>query len=140
MVLSFDRVSKTYEKSGQRIAALDNVSFTLNPGEFIAICGPSGCGKSTLLLTAGGLLKPDSGVVTLAGEPLYGISAEARARFRGQRVGFVFQQFHLIPYLSVFDNVRSAYLGHSNGNIDVGARAHELIERFGLSARASHLP
>jgi ABC-type lipoprotein export system ATPase subunit len=84
---------------------LSNVSLDLAPGEFVAVAGPSGCGKTTLLLCAGALLSPDAGMIAIDGQQPYDLSPEGRARFRATHVGFVFQQFHLVPYLCVLDNV-----------------------------------
>lgn len=138
MVLRLTDVSKTYTGGSGRIVALDRVSLTVDAGEFAAIQGPSGCGKTTLLLTAGTLLQPDAGEIMFGDRPVQGLSAAERARLRAESIGFVFQQFHLVPYLSVLDNVLApALAGHRNGQL---ARAHALIERFGLAARARHVP
>jgi putative ABC transport system ATP-binding protein len=118
--------------------ALDGVSLSLGPGEFVAVAGPSGSGKSTLLMAAGGLLRPTGGSVVFKGQDIYGLSPSARARWRAEQVGFVFQQFHLIPYLSVLDNVLAPTLAWPVPN--ARQRASELLERFGLSARAAHVP
>ncbi|MGA2031073.1 MAG: ABC transporter ATP-binding protein [Thermoguttaceae bacterium] len=120
------------------IAALDGVSLSLEPGEFVAVQGPSGSGKTTLLLAAGGLLAPSGGTITFRGQDVYAMSPAARARWRAQCVGFVFQQFHLIPYLSVIDNVLAPALACPIPN--ARTRAEELLEQCGLSARASHVP
>jgi ABC-type lipoprotein export system ATPase subunit len=120
------------------VTALEGVSLSLGPGEFVAVRGPSGSGKSTLLLAAGGLLAPSSGLVAFEGQDLYGLSPAARARWRAGHVGFVFQQFHLIPYLNVLDNVLAPALAWRLP--DAGRRAAELLERFALADRAGHVP
>ncbi|MCX5684896.1 MAG: ATP-binding cassette domain-containing protein, partial [Planctomycetota bacterium] len=97
-----------------------------------------GCGKTTLLLIAGGLLKPDDGQVLLAGQDPYALAPDARARFRAENVGFVFQQFHLIPYLSVLDNILAPALARPLEN--ARERAVELAGRFGLTDRQGHVP
>jgi putative ABC transport system ATP-binding protein len=141
-VLEIQELSKRYAsravQGSPSFMALDGVSLSLARGEFVAIVGPSGSGKSTLLMAAGGLLAPTEGNVIFEGQNIYGLSPEARSRWRAQQIGFVFQQFHLIPYLSVLDNVLAPGLAGSMQ--DARRRALELLERFGLTARASHLP
>ncbi len=137
-LLEISDVRKRYRKSDAVVRALDGVSLAVDLGEFVVVRGPSGCGKTTLLLTAGGLLKPDGGRVSLDGRDPYGLSADARAGLRAATVGFVFQQFHLIPYLNVFENVLTPSL--AVGGDRVRQRAAELLDRFGLSARAAHVP
>ncbi len=121
------------------VHAVDNVSFELSAGGFVALHGPSGCGKSTLLLMTGALLSPDEGKVEIAGKNPYDLNAEGRAAFRGEHVGFVFQQFHLIPYLDVLDNVLIGELA-GEGKSDLLDRAHELLEKFNISHRLHHVP
>jgi putative ABC transport system ATP-binding protein len=140
MLLQLEHVNKVYHRNHHEIRALDDVSLELNPGEFVAVCGPSGCGKTTLLLTIGGLLAPDSGRITLDGEDPYRMNPNARAEFRGRSIGFVFQQFHLVPYLSVLDNVLAPALAVPRPDGEVRARALQLIEHFGLTDRQSHVP
>jgi ABC-type lipoprotein export system ATPase subunit len=137
-MLEIKTISKTYTGSAGPVRALVSFSLSLQPGEFVAVQGPSGCGKTTLLLAAGGLLRPDSGTVVVEGTDLYTLSSEARARFRAAHLGFVFQQFHLVPYLSVLDNVLCPALAVEVPN--ARSRAVELIERFGLAGRLHHVP
>jgi ABC-type lipoprotein export system ATPase subunit len=125
-------------RSSAPVTALDGVSLTLGPGEFVAVQGPSGSGKSTLLWAAGGLAAPSGGSVSFEGQDLYRLSPEARSRWRARHVGFVFQQFHLVPYLSVLDNVLAPLLAWPMA--DGRRRAADLLERFGLAARAGHVP
>lgn len=136
--LCLDEVNKQYRTAEGHVQALDEVSLTLENGEFVALHGPSGCGKSTLLLMAGGLLSPDSGTLTIAGGHPYALGAEARAAFRALHVGFVFQQFHLIPYLDVLDNVLVGELAGTGG--DHRERARELLDAFQLGHRLHHVP
>ncbi|MFV0444376.1 MAG: ABC transporter ATP-binding protein [Planctomycetaceae bacterium] len=138
MLLELSHVTKVYSQGSRSVRALDDLSLRVDAGEFVSVIGPSGCGKTTLLLVAGGLLRPDTGAVTVAGLEPYNLPTEARSRFRGQNVGFVFQQFHLVPYLSVRENILSPVLAWWRG--DVHARADELIERFGLAERRHHRP
>ena len=136
-VLELNQVAKAHDSgNGQRVQALDGVSLSVEAGDFVAGRGPSGSGKTTLLLIAGGLLAPDQGVVSIGGRDLGSMSAEGRARFRAENVGFVFQQFHLIPYLSVLHNVMTPAVA---ANIaDAPERAEKLIAQFGLRSRAHH--
>ena len=144
MLMQIDNVSKTYP--GDRpVKALNGVSLDIDAGQFIAIRGPSGCGKSTLLLTAGTLLAPDSGNVTIFGQQPYSMSGDARATFRGHKLGFVFQQFHLVPYLSVIENVMAPTLATTQASktVDLDSartRASELLTKFGLGDRIHHTP
>ncbi len=138
MLVLLDQVSRCYPTDGSVVHAVQKVSLSLNTGEFAAVCGPSGCGKSTLLLMVGGLLRPDSGVVTVAGQQPYEMSPDERASFRASHVGFVFQQFHLVPYLNVLENVLAPTLAAPAG--DSLERAHHLLQQFGLSHRSSHVP
>ena len=137
-MISAKELCKTYRRGVDRICAMDHVSLEVAPGEFVVARGPSGCGKTTLLLTVGGLLAPDEGTLTVAGEDPYALTPNARAALRGRTVGFVFQQFHLIPYLSARDNVLAASLATTRDG--QAARGDELLERFGMTARAGHLP
>lgn len=141
MLLAIHELSKSYEVDGRTVCALNSVSLELPPGRFVALKGRSGCGKSTLLLSAGGLLRPNAGTVRWGSIDIYGLSSEERAALRAREVGFVFQQFHLVPYLSVLENVLAATLGLSTAATPAtAARARELIDRFGLGDRATHRP
>ena len=137
-MLRIENVSKSYSTPRGVLRAVDGVSLSVDAGEFAALQGPSGCGKTTLLLMAGGLLQPDGGDVTVDGQSPYALSPDRRAAFRAETIGFVFQQFHLVPYLSVLDNVLAASMaGRRNGARD---RARELLSRFGLEGRSHHVP
>ena len=138
MVLRADDLTKRYASPDGEVLALDHVSLTLARGEFAAVMGPSGCGKSTLLLAAGGLQAPDSGTVSVADEDLYALGSEARAKFRGRTIGFVFQQFHLVPYLSALDNVLAPTLAHAIP--DAQERAIALLAELGIADRKAHVP
>lgn len=117
---------------------LRSVSLSLDRGDFTAVHGPSGCGKTTLLLTAGALLAPEGGSVRIDGHDPYAMNAGDRARLRAGTVGFVFQQFHLVPYLTVLENVMTPSLAQPAPA--ASTRARELIERFALADRADHVP
>ncbi len=138
-LLQLEKLSQTFRGPEGMVQALDDVSLTVGGGEFVAVTGPSGCGKTTLLLTAGALLRPSRGRVLLNGQEPYALPPGPRARFRAVHIGFVFQQFHLVPYLDVLDNILAPALAlGANGNTH--ARALELAERFGLANRLRHLP
>lgn len=138
MILDIQNLSRIFQGPAETITAVDNVSLALEKGEFVAVVGPSGCGKSTLLLTAGALLRPSSGHVSINGENPYNLSPDKRSHFRADKIGFVFQQFHLIPYLTVLDNVLAPSLAKPNPN--ARNRANELIKRFNLEDRKYHVP
>lgn len=126
---------KRYAGRGGEVRALDGVDLEFERGTFTTVRGPSGCGKSTLLLTIGGMLRPTSGTVTIEGKDLYAMSRAERARVRADRIGFVFQLFHLVPYLDVRENVR---LGAIDGESDQAADV--LLAELGMATRASHRP
>jgi len=136
-VLQLQDLAKSYQGSKGVVRAVDGVSLEVGAGEFVAVQGPSGCGKTTLLLAAGGLLQPTSGQVRVDGQDPYALSPGPRAQFRGQRIGFVFQQFHLIPFLSVLDNILTPTLAFRAPG--AAERARELIAQFGLQGRAQHV-
>ncbi|MCH2364494.1 MAG: ATP-binding cassette domain-containing protein, partial [Planctomycetes bacterium] len=95
--LSVENLSKSFPDAAEEVHAVIDVTLEIADGEFVALRGPSGCGKSTLLMAAGGLLEPSGGSVSVLGTELYSLSQDGRARFRAENIGFVFQQFHLIP-------------------------------------------
>ena len=137
-MLSATHISKTYRVGDKLVQALDDVSVQVDAGQFVTVKGPSGCGKTTLLLAAGALMAPDAGTVEVGGQDPYRLAPNPRAAFRAGNIGFVFQQFHLVPYLSVLDNVLTPSLARPRpGARD---RAAALVARFGLSDRAGHLP
>jgi ABC-type lipoprotein export system ATPase subunit len=133
-----EQVSKVYRSAKGEVRSLECVQLEVRSGEFVCVRGPSGCGKTTLLLTLGAMLRPTSGGVRIAGTEIYELSARERARFRAEKIGFIFQMFHLIPYLSVSDNVLLA--ARPTGDGDVQKRATGLLEQFGLAARQQHTP
>ncbi len=140
MLLTLEGLNKTYSSGFTKVQALSKVSLSLSEGEFVAVQGPSGSGKSTLLLVAGTMLEPDSGTVLVAGQAPYSIPANARAAFRASHIGFVFQQFHLLPYLNVFENVQAASLGLKGSAKAANSRVELLLEQFGLTDRSRHYP
>ncbi len=137
--LQIENLGKSYAAPHGRVCALEAVSLAVQAGEFVAVRGPSGCGKTTLLLAAGALLQPTHGRVLVNGQDLYALAPEQRARFRAAHIGFVFQQFHLVPYLDVLDNILSPALALKTSD-PVRSRAAELACRFGLQDRLRHVP
>ncbi len=137
-MVKIQELNKTYKGRTGSVQALKGVSFDVDPGEFVAVQGPSGCGKTTLLLSVGALLMPTGGRVIVDGTEPYTLSAEARSRFRAATLGFVFQQFHLVPYLSVLENILAPALAMGVG--DAQTRARELAGHFGLDDRVQHVP
>ncbi len=130
-------VSKHYPMPGGRnVVGLDGVSLSIDPGQFVLVQGPSGSGKTTLLLTIGAMQRPTSGQVVVAGHDLVALNHAERTKFRAVHLGFVFQMFHLVPYLNVFENI---CLG-AHGKADVQEQAHALINQLGLTDRWQHKP
>ncbi len=138
-MLRINNLSKIYQRANNTsIRALDRVSLTVGAGEFVAVQGPSGCGKTTLLLATGGLLMPGEGSVEIDGRDLYSMSPDDRAGLRARDIGFVFQQFYLISYLNVLDNVLTPSLPLPERQ--AVERARELIDHFKLTERIGHFP
>jgi putative ABC transport system ATP-binding protein len=136
--VELENVTKAYEGAGAApVKALDRVSFTAQAGQWIAIMGPSGSGKTTLLNILGCLDQATSGAVRIGGVDTAGLSHSELARFRAETVGFVFQQFHLIPHLTALENVMLAQYFHSMTDRE---EARQALERVGLGDRARHLP
>ena len=106
-----EQLTKTYATRAGPVRVLAQVNLAVQAGEFLCVRGPSGCGKTTLLLALGGLLRPSSGRVVIDGADLYALSPRDRARLRAAKIGFVFQMFHLVPYLTVAENVLLAARG-----------------------------
>ena len=137
-MLQLNTVTKVYLGKTENVVALETVTMNVTTGEFVSVQGASGSGKTTLLLTAGGLLLPDEGFVSIDGNDLYGMAPDERAGFRASTIGFVFQQFHLIPYLTVLENVLVPSLAvHSQ---DAETRARELLGRLNMTGRLHHVP
>ena len=131
-------VTKEYMSGEQKIAVLRDVSFTIQQGDFVAIVGPSGSGKTTLLGLLAGLDTPTRGTVVLDDSDLTKLSENDRARLRGEKVGFVFQSFQLIPTLTAQENVQVPL--DLRGTAGAAERARELIDRVGLTGRGHHFP
>ncbi len=136
--LNIQDISKNYSMAGEKVSVLRNNSLDMDSGKIHAVVGPSGCGKSTLLMICGGLIQPDSGKIMVGGEQLSGLRSAVCASRRAELVGFVFQRFHLMPYLNVEQNIMAACLARNVE--DPRGRCDELIQRLGLSHRRLHIP
>jgi len=162
-MVELKNITKTYRTRRGDVQALRDVNLRIEKGEFVVLCGPSGSGKTTLLMTVAAMLRPTAGSVCIEQRDLYAMSIRDRAKFRARNIGFVFQMFHLVPYLNIVENVLLARHspGGSPGRLGplagpqaasesaaVGGgteapkrqAAEELLKRFGLAERASHKP
>jgi ABC-type lipoprotein export system ATPase subunit len=139
-ILSANRLGKEYGSAAALIRAVDDVSLTVTQGESVAIVGPSGCGKSTLLYLLGGLERPTSGTIELAGRPIHDAPESSLARHRRHALGFVFQAFHLVDELTALENVELPALLAGASPRSARERAHELLRQVDLEDRAGHLP
>ncbi len=137
-ILKVENLTKTYGKGNTAVTALDNVSFTINKGDFVAVIGPSGSGKSTLLHILGGVDTPSSGKVFIEGTDIYSLNESQLAIFRRRQIGLIYQFYNLLPILTVEENITLPQLLDS-GSID---RKHldELLSTLGLEGRLNHLP
>jgi putative ABC transport system ATP-binding protein len=137
-MIELERVSKTYERGSSVVGALVDVTLRIEDGEFVAIAGPSGSGKSTLMNIIGFLDRPDTGTYRFRGDDVAGLNPDRLAELRNEKVGFVFQSFHLLPKTSALENVELPLIYSERADITgLGARA---LEQVGLSDRADHHP
>lgn len=133
-------VTHTYHRRGQTVTALENVNLDIADNDFMAVVGPSGSGKTTLLSVLGGMLAPSSGQIVFCGKSMYGLSIAQRAGLRQQAIGFVFQSFNLIPWLTARENVQIPLMLSGKSPEQQRQRAVELLDRVGLSDRIDHRP
>lgn len=140
MMLKLEAVNKSYNHSRDPVTALHDVTLEVPRGDFVSIVGPSGSGKSTLLLILGGMLSPSAGQVILEGQSLYSLSPDERARMRRENIGFVFQTFNLVPYLSALENVQIPLFLDGADEALQKETASALLERVGLAERMDHKP
>jgi len=141
MIINVENVTKVYSTDKIETTALDNVSLQVNEGEFVSIMGPSGCGKSTLLNIVGLLDSPTSGSVSLLDTDTSALSDARMSAFRNENIGFVFQSFHLIPSLSVMDNVELPLIyRHGLGAPERRRMVRDVLERLEMTHRMKHLP
>ena len=137
-ILRIENLTKTYGEGSTQVRALDNVSFSVEKGEFLAIIGPSGSGKSTLLHIIGGVDRPTSGKVFMDGQDVYAQNEESLAIFRRRQVGLIYQFYNLIPVLNVVENITLPVL--MDGREVNIARLEELLETLSLTDRRNNLP
>jgi putative ABC transport system ATP-binding protein len=139
-MLEIKDISKIYELGNNQVISLSKVSLKVQKGELVAVVGPSGSGKSTLLYTIGGLLTPTQGEVTIGGTSIYQLSSRERAQFRRETLGFIFQNFELLPYLTALENVMLPLHLAGTPSEEQDAAAMDALEKVGLGNRASHKP
>ncbi|MBT8284285.1 MAG: ABC transporter ATP-binding protein [Flavobacteriaceae bacterium] len=137
-ILNVSQLKKSYESGSGILTVLDDITFSLESGETFAIVGPSGSGKTTLLGLCAGLDQPDSGSIELCGVEINTLNEDERARLRNQKVGFIFQDFQLLPTLTALENV--AVPLELQGKKNAAAKARVLLEKVGLSERIHHFP
>lgn len=139
-MLELSAVSKRYTRGAETVSALQDVDFTLSPGECVALVGPSGSGKSTLLALAGLMDQPTEGTVRIDGRDTTTLSDDELSRLRGRRIGFVFQSFNLLPHLTAWQNVALPLLYAGVSLPERRERSLAVLERVGLADRAGHRP
>jgi len=129
-----ENIEKTYTGRKGTVAALSGINLQIEKGQFVVLCGPSGSGKTTLLMTIAAMLRPSSGSVAVDQKNIYQMSIRQRAEFRARNIGFVFQMFHLVPYLNIIENVMLAGRGKKK------QRAQDLLGKLGMADRLRHNP
>jgi putative ABC transport system ATP-binding protein len=139
-MLELKELTKIYEIGDNQVYSLDSVNLRVERGEFLAVMGPSGSGKSTLLYTVGGLLTPTKGEVTIRGTAIYQLGTRERAKFRRENIGFIFQTFELLPYLTALENVMLPLHLAGLSSDEQEEVATEALRKVGLAKRASHKP
>ncbi len=139
-LIEIKKLNKTYEGGDECVTALCDVDLNIDRGEFISVMGPSGSGKSTLLTILGGLNHPTKGDVAVDDIPIYKLSLEKLADFRREYLGFIFQSFQLIPYLTVIENVMLPLSITERNHREQVKMAEEILEKIGLAGKARRLP
>lgn len=139
-MIALQSVSKHFLHRGKPIAALAKVTLDIPKGDFVAIIGPSGSGKSTFLHLLGGMLSPTEGKVCIESDSLYDLTSDQRSAWRKKKIGFVFQTFNLVPYLTALENVQVPLVLAGLGDEEQKRRAESLLGRVGLSDRLDHKP
>ncbi|MGH9785186.1 MAG: ABC transporter ATP-binding protein [Terriglobia bacterium] len=140
MLIEAVDIEKTYrDRQGKSVPVLENLTLRVAPGEFVSLAGPSGCGKSTLLNLLGCLDRPDNGSYQFDGQDITGWSERRRAELRNGRIGFVFQSFHLLPFLTVEGNIKLPLL-YSRSQTSVADRVKQLLQDFDLAGMGHRYP
>lgn len=139
-MIKLDQLTKVYRTVDIESTALNNISFEIEKGEFVSIMGPSGCGKSTLLNVLGMLDKPESGSYQFLGNEIAKLNEKGRSNIRKKNIGFIFQNFNLIDELTVFENIELPLIYNKVPASERKKRVNELIEKIGISHRATHFP
>ncbi len=139
-MIRLENVKRTYTRHGQTVTALQCADLRIAAGEYVAVVGPSGSGKSTLLSLLGGMLSPTSGRIWLDDTSVYEQSVISRSTIRRERMGFVFQTFNLIPYLTALENVQVPLALNNVSPVDQVGLATAMLQRFGLGDRLNHKP
>ena len=139
-MLRIEAVTKNFNHRSQIVTGLRNVTLDIPKGDFVSVVGPSGSGKSTLLLILGGMFSPSEGRVLFDGRSLYDLTPDQRAMIRKQEIGFVFQTFNLMPYLTALENVQIPLLLAGVDNGSQKRKATAMLERIGLADRLDHKP
>lgn len=137
-IVKVENLTKIYGNGETKVVALDNVSFSINKGEFVAIIGPSGSGKSTMLHLLGGVDRPTSGKVYINGTDIYSLSNDNLAIFRRKQIGLIYQFYNLIPVLNIEENISLPVL--LDGKQVDKNKLNEIITTLGLKERVNHLP
>ncbi|MEC7222684.1 MAG: ABC transporter ATP-binding protein [Verrucomicrobiota bacterium] len=138
LILKASDISKSYSSDKNRIKVVDNYNIDLFSSEFVSLTGPSGCGKTTILMIIGCLLKPDHGTVEIDGLDIYSMNSSRIAEQRSKKIGFIYQDFKLIPYLTIKENILCSSL--INDVVNLEDKANDLILRLGLIHRVNHRP
>ena len=139
-MIKLKNINKVYQTKTIETLALNNINMDIRKGEFVSVMGPSGCGKSTMLNIMGLIDEPSSGIIEVAGKNITDYNSKAIAKFRNEHLGFIFQSFHLIPDLSIIDNVELPLIYRKLSSKERRERSEEALISVGLKNRMKHFP